>query len=122
MLTRLMFGGGGDFPQLLIMEAGVTHSISGYSYGYSSSYGSLTPSYITYKGSKYGIMLFRTGAKGTSVLQVSSILPSNATTITIEVEGVRYSLSATAGTTDYELRERIFTRTGTYKIKILSIE
>lgn len=122
MLTRLMFGGG-DFPQLLIMEAGATHSTSGYSYGYSSSsYGSLTPSYITYKGTKYGIMLFRTGSKGTSVLQVSSILPSNATTITIEVEGVRYSLSATAGTTTYNLRKRIFTRTGTYKIKILSIE
>ena len=112
----------GDFPQLLIMEAGSAHSLSGYSYGYSSSYGSLTPSYITYKGTKYGISLFHTGSKGKSVLQVKSSLPSNATTITIEVEGVRYSLSATEDTNVYNLSKRIFTRTGTYKIKILSIE
>lgn len=120
MLTRLMFGGG--TAQVLIMQAGSSHSTSGYSYGYSSSsYGSLTPSYITYKGTKYDIILLRTGSKGKSVLQFKSRLPSNVTTITIEVEGVRYRLSADGNTNYYVLDHRIFTRTGTYKIKILSL-
>lgn len=123
MLTRLMFGGGGT-AQVLIMQAGQQFVTSGrYYYGYKTSspaYGSLTPKYIEYQGTQYEITAFYTTPFGVSLLIFKTILP--ASTIVIEVNGKKYTMVKNADTGSFKTEANIFTNTGTYTIKILSIE
>ena len=123
MLTRLMFGGGGT-AQVLVMQAGQRFMTSGrYYYGYTTSspaYGSLAPKYIEYQGTQYEITAFYTTPFGVSLLVFKTILP--ASTIVIEVNGKKYTMVKNTDTGSFKTETSIFTNTGTYTIKILSIE
>lgn len=125
MLTRLMFGGGGT-AQVLIMQAGQQFVTSGrYYYGYKTSspaYGSLTPKYIEYQGKQYEIGDFYTTPYGISVLTFQNNIAPPATTIVIEVNGKKYTMVKNEDTSSFKSKANIFTNTGTYTIKILSIE
>lgn len=117
MLTRLMFGGGGT--QVLVMQAA---KIKRYYYGYrESAYGSLTPSYIEYKGERYVIREFSTDNYNITTLMFTNNLPDNISTVTVEVNGVKCTLERMAGKSSYTLHKAVFTSTGTYRIRILSI-
>lgn len=121
MLTRLMFGGG-DTAQVLIMQAGLQLVTSGrYYYGYNSEYGSLTPSYIEYKGKRYVISAFYTTPYNVTLLTFTNNLPDTIPTVTVEVNGVKYTLERMSATGNYRLVKSVFTSTGTYRIRILSI-
>lgn len=123
MLTRLMFGGGGT-AQVLVMQAGQQFMTSGrYYYGYTTSspaYGSLAPKYIEYQGTQYEITAFYTTPFGVSLLIFKTILP--ASTIVIEVNGKKYTMVKNADTGSFTTETSIFTNTGTYIIKILSMQ
>ena len=123
MLTRLMFSGGGT-AQVLEMQAGQQFVMSGrYYYGYTTSspaYGSLAPKYIEYQGTQYEITAFYTTPFGVSLLIFKTILP--ASTIVIEVNGKKYTMVKNADTGSFKTKTSIFTNTGTYIIKILSMQ
>ncbi len=94
-----------------------------YYYGYKTSspaYGSLTPKYIEYQGKQYEIAAFYTTPFGVSLL-IFKIVPP-ATTIVIEVNGKKYTILKNEDTGSFTTKANIFTNTGTYIIKILSIE
>lgn len=121
MLTRLMFVGGGT-AQVLIMQAGSQFVTSGrYYYGYTSEYGSLTPSYIEYKGERYVISAFCTTPYNVTLLTFTNNLPDTIPTVTVEVNGVKYTLERMSATGNYRLVKGVFTSTSTYRIRILSI-
>ena len=120
MLTRLMFGGGTE--QVLIMQAGSQFVTSGtYYYGYHPNYGSLTPSYIEYKGERYVIYAFYTTPYNATLLTFTNDLPDTISTVTVEVNGVKYTLERRSATERFRLETEVFTSTGTYRIRILSI-
>lgn len=94
-----------------------------YYYGYKTSspaYGSLTPKYIEYQGKQYEIAAFYTTPFGISLLIFKIVLP--ATTIVIEVNGKKYTLLKNEDTGSFKIETSIFTNTGTYIIKILSMQ
>jgi hypothetical protein len=125
MLTRLMLSGGGT-AQVLIMQAGQQFITSGrYYYGYttfSPAYGSLTPKCIEYQGTQYEISAFYTTAYGISLLVFRNSIAPPVTTIVIEVNGKKYTMVKNEDTSNFKTEVNIFTNTGTYTIKILSIE
>lgn len=107
---------------MLIMQAGSQFVTSGrYYYGYASEYGSLTPSYIEYKGERYVISAFYTTPYNVTLLTFTNNLPDTISTVTVEVNGVKYTLERTSGKSNYYLKKAVFTSTGTYRIRILSI-
>ena len=109
---------------MLEMQAGQRFMTSGrYYYGYTTSspaYGSLAPKYIEYQGTQYEIAAFYTTPFGVSLL-IFKIVPP-ATTIVIEVDGKKYTMVKNEDTGSFKSEANIFTNTGTYIIKILSIE
>lgn len=108
------------------MKAGQQLVTSGhYYYGYKTSrpaYGSLTPKYIEYQGKQYEIGDFYTTPYGISLLIFQNNIAPPATTIVIEVNGKKYTMVKDADTGRFKSKANIFTNTGTYTIKILSIE
>lgn len=113
----------GGTAQILVMQAGYRQSgIGGRRYyGYDSTYGTLNPKYIEYQGKQYEIDAFYTTPFNVSLLMFKNIeLP--ATTIVIEVNGKKYTMVKNADTGSFKIETSIFTDTGTYTIKILSIE
>ena len=112
----------GGTAQVLIMQAGSQFVTSGiYYYGYNSKYGSLTPSYIEYKGERYVISEFSTDNYNITILSFTNNLPDTIPTVTVEVNGVKYTLERMSATGNYRLVKGVFTSTGTYRIRILSI-
>ena len=113
---------GGGTAQVLIMQAGSQFVTSGiYYYGYASEYGSLTPSYIEYKGGRYVISAFYTNPYNVTLLTFTNNLPDTIPTVTVEVNGVKYTLERRSATERFRLETEVFTSTGTYRIRILSI-
>lgn len=107
---------------MLVMQAGSQFVTSGrYYYGYASDYGSLTPSYIEYKGERYVISAFYTIPYNVTLLTFTNNLPDTIPTVTVEVNGVKYTLKRMSATGNYRLVKGVFTSTGTYRIRILSI-
>ena len=108
------------------MQAGQQFVTSGrYYYGYKTSspaYGSLTPKYIEYQGKQYEIGNFYTTPYGISLLTFQNNIAPPATTIVIEVNGVKYTLTKGQDTETFSIKDTLFKNTGTHKIKILSIE
>ena len=109
---------------MLVMQAGQRFMTSGrYYYGYTTSspaYGSLAPKYIEYQGTQYEITAFYTTPFGVSLLIFKTILP--ASTIVIEVNGKKYTMVKNADMGSFKTETSIFTNTGTYIIKILSMQ
>ena len=104
---------------MLVMQAA---KIKRFYYGYRESvYGSLTPSYIEYKGERYVIKEFSTDNYKITYLIFTNNLPDNISTITVEVNGVKCTLERRSGERNYSLHKEVFTSTGTYRIRILSI-
>ena len=107
---------------MLIMQAGSEFvTFRKYYYGYTSEYGSLTPSYIEYKGERYVISVFYTTYYDETHLIFTNKLPDTIPTVTVEVNGVKYTLERMSDAGNYGLAKRVFTSTGTYRIRILSI-
>ena len=108
------------------MQAGRRFVTSGlYYYGYTTSrpaYGSLTPKCIEYQGTQYEISAFYTTPYGISLLAFRNNIAPPVTTIVIEVNGKKYTMVKNEDTGSFKTEANIFTNTGTYTIKILSIE
>ena len=118
-MRRLFFGSVGGGTQVLVMQAA---QIKRQYYGYrESAYGSLTPSYIEYKGERYVIQELATSNYKITYLIFTNNLPDTISTVTVEVNGVEYTLERPSGDTNYRLNKAVFTSTGTYRIRILSI-
>lgn len=121
-MRRLFFGNG--IP-ILIMEAGQQFIASGTYYrGYKSKgspqYGTLTPSYIMYKGTKYTITYFYSSPYNVTLLVFNTPLP--ASSIVVEVNGVKYTLTKGQDTETFSIKDTLFKNTGTHKLRFLSIE
>lgn len=119
MLTRLMFGGGGT--QVIVMQAGYNRANGAYGYNNNiSSYGSLSPDYIEYQGTYYRITALHS-ANGTFMAFADNKMPP-VETIVIEVKGRKYTMTKDSKIKLFEIQTAIFTNTGTYTIKILSMQ
>lgn len=121
MLTRLMFGGGGT-AQVLIMQAGYNRPNGAYGYSTASySYGSLSPDYIEYQGKYYCIATLHSANYQTFMSFADNKIPP-VSTIVIEVKGRKYTMTKDNKFKLFENATEIFTSTGTYTIKILSMQ
>lgn len=126
MLRRLLFGGSRFVAQILIMEAGRKLATTRrYYYGYKTSspaMGSLAPKYIKYRGKQYEISDFYTTPYGISLLVFQNNIVPSATTIVVEVDDKKYTMVRNEDTNNFRIATSIFTVSGTYTIKFLSIE
>ncbi len=106
------------------MQAGKSTTLLPY-YGYNSStsngYGSLSPNYFYHQGTKYEIKSFYSTYGITHLYFKDNNMP-NGEKIIIEVNGTAYTLEINADYMRYYINKMLFTATGTYVIKILSIE
>lgn len=104
------------------MQAAKGVSGCGYNAYGSKPYGSLTPNYIYYQGEKYVINKLYTNFAGSTYIFFQNDIEPPVTNIIIEVNGRKYPMAKYAGYTGFENTNNIFTSTGKYIIKILSIE
>lgn len=108
------------------MQAGEPRSLVPY-YGYNSStsngYGSISPNYIYHQGTKYEIDSFYSSSfyKASHLYFKDNNMP-NGEKMIIEVNGTAYTLEKQTDYMRYRIATTLFTATGTYAIKILSIE
>lgn len=105
------------------MQAWHNTASSNSSYGYTTSYGSISPDFIYHQGEKYEIQDFYTSTLfSTTYLTLKDNKMPKGDRMIIEVNGTVYTLVKQVEHNRYILKERIFQSDGTYTIKILSIK
>ena len=107
---------------MLEMQAGYNRANGAYGYNTESYfYGSLSPDYIEYQGEYYRITVLHS-AKGTFMAFADDKMPP-VSTIVIEVNGRKHTMTKDSKFKLFEdYYNAAFTHTGTYTIKILSMQ